>query len=90
MDIRIVNSSSTAMQQQYPVERRESQSSLDRTASAPIRSSTDQEVVGHGVQNRNELAESVNRSEQTARQSPPKPVVNAQGQKTGTIISTTA
>lgn len=42
------------------------------------------------ARSRSAQAESSSRSERPENQSPPKPVVNAQGQKTGTIINTTA
>lgn len=93
MEVGMVSTSGAAMQQQYPVERRDSQQSQDRSnASAAARKDDQvvQEAQGRAVQNRSRTAETANRSEEASRQPPPKPVVNAQGQKTGTIINTTA
>ena len=88
MAISTVSSAASAVQQQMIPNKREQepvkQSESSRTQSS---SQAERPRQAERAQERANQQERVNQ-QQSAQ--PPKPVVNAQGQKTGTIINTTA
>ncbi len=92
MEVSSATASAVSQQQQYPVARssqesrpvREREGAAQQTQARPAQNEAPQRAE------RNERAQRVAQAEQTQRQDQPKPVVNAQGQKTGTIVNTTA
>lgn len=92
MAVNGVGSSASAMQQQIASERQSqfqpsqpSEKPQPRASAAATRDT--QQAQSQSRPERNERSSESQRPE---RDAPPKPVVNAQGQKTGTIINTTA
>jgi hypothetical protein len=91
MEVSSASMASVSQQQQYPVARpsqeprpaREGEGS-QQTQPRPPQNEAPQRAE------RSEQSQRAAQTEQAQRQEQPKPVVNAQGQKTGTIISTTA
>jgi hypothetical protein len=80
MDVSSVSSTTTSVvQQQQPAERSRDAESADQLREAQVRAQ----------QQARQQAQETQRNE-AQRVEQPKPVVNAQGQKTGTIINTTA
>jgi hypothetical protein len=84
-----------SQQQQYPVARpsQESRPAREREGAAQQPQAKPTQNEASQRTERTEQSEQSQRSvqaEQAKRQEQPKPVVNAQGQKTGTIINTTA
>lgn len=92
MEVSSASLAAVSQQQQYPVAR-------PAQESRPVREQEGQTQRAQARQAQNEAPQRAERNEQTQRaaqaqeakrQDQPKPVVNAQGQKTGTIINTTA
>lgn len=79
MEVSSVGSSSAAFQQQVTSRKQPEESDLQATQPKEVESPQ-----------RTRQAESRTRPERSEQPEQPKPVVNAQGQKTGTIINTTA
>jgi len=92
MEVSGANSATQALQQQYPVarqpERREREPSAETQARPdPARNDAPQRAERNSE---TERSTGTGQSQEARRPESPKPVGNAQGQKTGTIINTTA
>lgn len=88
MEVNTVNTASSFAQQQAYAGRSPTQS-----VEKPDRNDESNKVAQAReaqASRETERAQAQQQSEQTRQAEPPKPVVNAQGQKTGTIINTTA
>lgn len=85
MAVNSVSAPSSALQQQAAAERQAQFQAAER----PQRQEASRGSEAPPPENRQRTREA-ERPEQAQRPEPPRPVVNAQGQKTGTIINTSA
>lgn len=92
MEVSSASSAVASQQQQYPVARPSQESRPARESGGVAQQPQARPAQNEAPQatERSEQAQRVVQAEQAQRQEQPKPVVNAQGQKTGTIINTTA
>ncbi|MEW6513390.1 MAG: hypothetical protein AB1443_05260 [Pseudomonadota bacterium] len=89
MEITSVSTSGAALQQQYTATKTQSEyPEQTRTREEPVRTNETQSTTVQNVEASAVAAQE--RNEQPERAEAPKVFVNAQGQKTGTIINVTA